>query len=130
MLWTLYLIVTNVFSVETHSGTPTAVKPRTRVAVAARFVLAARTVVDTVTPDVDRQTIAVNWTLEVCVGTGPCILHGSIFRVCFVCASEVKQFGWRVGPLSPPEHLTGFIGLILTVQQIVTHPFSWNALHI
>ena len=55
MLWTLDLSVTNVFSVKTHSGTPTAVKPRTRVAVAASFVLAARTVVDAVTPDVDRQ---------------------------------------------------------------------------
>ena len=97
MLWTLNLSVTNVLSVETHCGTSTAVKPRTRVAVAASFVLAARTVVDTVTPDVDRQTVAVNWTLEVCFRTGYCVLHGLIFRVWIRYSLEKNHFGWRVG---------------------------------
>ena len=47
----------------TAAATP--VETSTGVAVTARFVLMARTVVDAVTPDEDRQAVPPTWTLEV-----------------------------------------------------------------
>ena len=50
---------------DTNPGGVTAVEARTGITVAARLVFTARAVVDSVTADIHRQTVAVAWTLEV-----------------------------------------------------------------
>ena len=51
--------------VDTNTGGVTAVEAWTGITVAARLVFTARAVVDSVTADIHRQTVAVAWTLEV-----------------------------------------------------------------
>jgi hypothetical protein len=53
-LWTLRPVVTQVVAMETHTGRSATVVTRTR-DIIAQFVFASRTVLDPITPDVDRK---------------------------------------------------------------------------
>jgi hypothetical protein len=56
-LWTLRPAVTQVVAMETHTGRSAAVVTRTRDVITADLVLTSRTVLDPVTPEVDRQAV-------------------------------------------------------------------------
>jgi hypothetical protein len=58
-LWTLRPAVTQLVAMETHTGRSAAVVTRTRDVITGDLVLTSRTVLDPVTPEVDRQAVHV-----------------------------------------------------------------------